>query len=96
MRPSLWRGFTVRWRQAAPAARVPYRGERRWEPCSHCGSTERPYRKREMAPLSWVLVGFGVLLWPLLVLGLLLRQDVWRCRECHLVLRQARRLTLGR
>jgi hypothetical protein len=31
---------------------------------------------------------------PLLVLGLL-RRAVWRCCDCHAVLEQARRLTLG-
>jgi hypothetical protein len=52
--------------------------------------------ERELATLSWVLVGCGVLIWPLLVVGLLLRQDVWRCWDCRGVLGRGRRLTLGR
>jgi hypothetical protein len=66
------------------------------EPCPTCGSTSRPYMERELATLSWVLVGCGVLLWPLLAVGLLLRRDVWRCWDCHCVLGRGRRLTLGR
>jgi hypothetical protein len=50
--------------------------------------------QREMAPLSWLLVGLGVLLWPLLPVGLLRRRDVWRCWECRRVLGQGR-LMLG-
>jgi CheY-like chemotaxis protein len=89
-------GFGVRWQPDVPPARAPLRcRRRRRQPCPGCGSTARPYRKREMASLSWVLVGFGLLLWPLLVLGVLLRRDVWRCWDCHRVLGQSRRLTLG-
>jgi CheY-like chemotaxis protein len=89
-------GFAVRWQQDGPAAKGRRRcRRRRREPCPACGSTRRPSREREMAALSWVLVGCGVLLWPLLVLGLLLRRDVWRCCDCHRELGQSQRLTLG-
>jgi hypothetical protein len=48
-----------------------------------------------MGTLSWVLTGVGLLVWPLLILGLLLRQDVWRCWDCGHVLGRGRKLTLG-
>jgi hypothetical protein len=51
--------------------------------------------KREMTALSWVLVGVGVVLWPLLVVGFLLRREVWRCWSCNRVLGRGRKLTLG-
>jgi PAS domain S-box-containing protein len=89
-------GFAVRWQQEAPTAKQPRRCRRRHrEACPGCGSTERPYMERELVALSWVLIGLGVLLWPLLIVGLLLRQDVWRCWDCHRVLGRSRRLTLG-
>jgi signal transduction histidine kinase/CheY-like chemotaxis protein len=88
-------GFTVSWQQAALAAHDPLRYHRRsCPPCPACGSTEKPYRVREMVLLSWVLVGFGLVLWPLLPLGLALRQDVWRCWNCRHVLGRSR-LSLG-
>jgi PAS domain S-box-containing protein len=88
------KGFTVRW-EATPARR-PSRC-RRWyrQPCPSCGSTRPPCVVREMATLSWVLVGVGLLVWPLLALGLLLRRDVWRCWDCRRVLGRGRRLTLS-
>jgi CheY-like chemotaxis protein len=89
-------GFAVHWQQDAAPTSSPRRCRRRHrQPCPSCASTQRPYMKREMGALSWVLVGCGVLLWPLLVLGVLLRRDVWRCWDCHRVLGRSRRLTLG-
>jgi hypothetical protein len=87
------KGFTVRWESRWSADQR--RCRRRPQPCPHCGSTRRPYMRREMVTLSWVLLGVGLLVWPLLVLGLLLRQDVWRCWDCGGVLGRGRRVTLG-
>jgi hypothetical protein len=47
-----------------------------------------------MVTLSWVLLGVGLIVWPLFLLGLLLRRDVRRCRDCGHVLERGRRLTL--
>jgi signal transduction histidine kinase/CheY-like chemotaxis protein len=88
-------GYTVRWQDEDLAARGRRCRRRFRQPCPECGSTRRPYMRREMAMLSWVLVACGVLIWPLLVVGLLLRVDVWRCWDCQHVLGQGRRLTLG-
>jgi CheY-like chemotaxis protein len=90
-------GFAVSWQPDAQQTTDPLRcRRRRRDPCPNCGSTCPPYMKREMAALSWALVGLGVLLWPLLPLGALLRRDVWRCWECHSVVGLSSRLTLGR
>jgi PAS domain S-box-containing protein len=87
------KGFTVRWEPRLEAG--PRRSRRRPQPCPHCGSTNRPYMKREMVTLSWVLLGVGLLVWPLFFVGLLLRQDVWRCWDCRRELGRGRRVTLG-
>jgi CheY-like chemotaxis protein len=88
-------GFAVRWPQEAPETKGPLRCRRHHRPpCPSCASTSRPYMKRERMPLSWALVGLGVVIWPLLVVGLLLRRDVWRCWDCHCVLGRGRP-TLG-
>ncbi len=82
-------GFTVRWRVIDGSR--PRRCRRRHrEPCPGCGSTHRPFMKRELLPLSWVLIACGVLLWPLLLVGLLLRREVWRCCDCRRVLGRGR------
>jgi PAS domain S-box-containing protein len=87
------KGFTVRWEARWSAEER--RCRRRPQPCPHCGSTHRPCMRREMGTLSWVLTGVGLLVWPLLIPGLLLRQDVWRCWDCGQVLGRGRKLTLG-
>jgi PAS domain S-box-containing protein len=93
--PTAGKGFTVRWQQDALGANGPRRcRRRRRRPCPACGSTSPPYMKREMVPLSWVLLGLGVLIWPLFFLGLVLRREVWRCWDCHQVLGRGR-LALG-
>ena len=79
-------GFAVRMREADEgSAELRCRRSHRL-PCPGCGSTRRPFVKREMGTLSWVLVGCGVVVWPLLVVGLLLRREVWRCWDCRRVL----------
>jgi PAS domain S-box-containing protein len=78
-------GFAVRWQQKAQATTHPRRSRLYRQPCAACGSTERPYRERELTALSWVLIGFGVVFWPLLIVGLRLRREVWRCWDCHRV-----------
>jgi two-component system, cell cycle sensor histidine kinase and response regulator CckA len=86
------KGFVVRWREGgAPSERerLPY-----LHPCPGCGSTRRPYKERGMTKLSWMLIVLGVVLWPLLVIALLLRVDVWRCPDCHRVLGRGRRPSL--
>jgi hypothetical protein len=84
-------GFTVRWQQEVPPAMDPSRCRRIYRmPCPGCGSQSARSVARELALLSWVLIACGVLLWPLLILGLRLRQDVWRCRECRRVLERGR------
>jgi PAS domain S-box-containing protein len=89
------KGLTVSWQVDSIEGRLRCRRSRR-QPCPNCGSTCQPYMEREMAGLSWLLAGIGLVIWPLLVLGLMLRRDVWRCWECRCVLGHGRRLTLGR
>jgi PAS domain S-box-containing protein len=87
------KGFTVRWETDSKRGEHRCRRLRR-RPCPRCGCTSQPYVVREMGKRSWLLAGVGLLVWPLLVLGLLLRRDVWRCENCHSVLGRGRRLTL--
>jgi CheY-like chemotaxis protein len=89
--------FEVRWRdEEGLRGGAPVRCRRSQRlPCPHCGSTRRPYMARERTALSWVLLALGLLVWPLLPVGLLLRRDVWRCWDCHRVLGRGRRATLG-
>jgi hypothetical protein len=90
--------FEVRWRDEEGLPRGAVARCRRLHrlPCPYCGSTRRPYLAREMTALSRALVALGVLVWPLLPVGLLLRRDVWRCWDCRRVLGRGRRATLGR
>jgi two-component system cell cycle sensor histidine kinase/response regulator CckA len=84
-------GFTVQWRQEAPAETSPTQCRRRYRsPCPDCGSTSPPSVVQERPVLSWVLMACGVLIWPLLILGLGQTRDVWRCWDCGRVLGRGR------
>jgi PAS domain S-box-containing protein len=72
------KGFAVRWQQKARAAT---RLLRYHAPHAACGSTQWPELDRELHPLSWVLIGFGALLWPLRIVGRQLRRHVWDCHR---------------
>jgi hypothetical protein len=83
--------FTIRWQQETPAVKDQSRCRRSYrEPCPECGSTSPPVVAREKTPLSLVLFAGGLLLWPLLVVGLRLRREVWRCWDCRRVVGRGR------
>src|SRR5262249_23481913 len=90
------KGYAVLSEEAEPLPEGDHRCRRRDRgPCPECGSTSPPHLVREMTALSWMLVGIGLLIWPLLALGLRLRGEVWRCWDCDHILGRGRRSTLG-
>jgi predicted RNA-binding Zn-ribbon protein involved in translation (DUF1610 family) len=50
--------------------------------CPECGSRARPDTRKQIATLGWVFIGVGVLFWPLIILGIFLK-DTWQvCSDC--------------
>jgi DNA-directed RNA polymerase subunit RPC12/RpoP len=63
--------------------------------CPECGSRRRPFVTTRYGTVSWILIGFGVIVWPLLIFGLLMRERVTRCPDCHAVVDILSRADMG-
>ncbi len=50
--------------------------------CFACDYRGRPRHVKEMAEMAWVLIVIGILFWPLLVLGILMRETWEVCPDC--------------
>jgi rubredoxin len=50
--------------------------------CPVCGWRGRPDVTYSISTAGWVFVGVGVLFWPLIVLGLFLKEGWQTCPDC--------------
>jgi hypothetical protein len=66
-----------------PVAHDDREPERSGPRCWQCGSTDDAVTTREMSALSWVALAAGLFVWPLLVVGVFLREEVTRCPDCR-------------
>ncbi len=64
----------------------PRRGRR--EECPECGSRRRPRVEAQMATISIVLICIGIFFWPLILVGIFLRERWEVCDDCGHKLRQ--------
>jgi LITAF-like zinc ribbon domain len=63
--------------------------------CPECGCQDVPDEVKDMSEISWVLIVIGIFFWPLLIIGILMK-DTWEvCPECRKRLRKVAGPTLG-
>lgn len=70
-------------------------GSRREITCSRCDYVGRPRVSKEMAENAVLFIVLGIFLWPLLIMGILMK-DTWEvCPECGQKLRKVGGMTFG-
>lgn len=63
--------------------------------CPSCGCRDVPILSKEMAENAWLFIVLGILFWPLIIVGVLMKETWEVCPECRRKIKKVGSPTFG-